>query len=866
MRKMNMFLAAALLILSSVAAMAATWTHVGAAGFTKATPSQLQDRKRLIMNSMIKDESGNIWVSCSYDDAEIPGQGFYPHGSGVTVFKAGGGTVSVDINALGYASCITKLVESKRSVGGDGAIYALLNYSNLEWTDYCQFQDYILRLELMPNDTISVTELYTPGPQGSIWTKPVINKLGGLAADDAGNIYWTQNGVNSNWRLHFFWRYDTASITIEEAPNRNGLIPECASETHRLLDLEYVGNDQFAIVGSYYLSNWQCNPISWTVPAQTISNNFSNPGWGRKWNTANAYDPLRKKMWVGGRGEIAYYEWVKDGTGGTIVDLGGGNSGVQMVCTGPVNEYYTNNGITVPSAQLTCGVRFKVDAYSGDRTLMWQYGSSRKTTDGKGLAVALKIIGGNFKLVDLYNSNAVLADVGPVVLGAWNELYIYIDSQAATSRLNWNGSEVYNGPIGYQTGKNWVSWLEWGDLTGSGSSTTVWDWVGQGTGYIAPGEMPTKYWLYLDGSKNPAGDPYFLGSHIMTRFDGDPINPTIFDSGGVIGTANSYKVWHANAYDEINSPVPGRRMRGMYWISALAVNPYSGEAWVAWGADATYEYDATDHVRSIPVSIPGTKPTLTDQGVPEAGAQVVSLLFDGNTAYALTCNLTSGAYNVYSTTVSVPGPTSVAGIKNLPEGTMVQTDSPKIVTFPELDNPVTYFYIEDDDRSGAIKVIPQSGQPVGFLGQRASVTGFTAVVDGEAVIYATSVTLTNTQDTIEPLATAVRNVGGSVLGVQPATLAGDSTESAAVNGLNTTALLIRVAGKLKQVNFIDEWIDDGSPYPLKIDFPPGTGGSDGDMIAVTGVSTVMWDPVTKTAYRSITPRGYNDITIYGPSQ
>lgn len=862
MRRMIVVLTVALLVLSTAAAMAVTWTHVGTAGFTKATPSQLQDRKRPVLNSMIKDESGNIWVSCSYDDAEIPGQGFYPHGSGVTVFKAGGGTVNVDINALGYASCITKLVESKVSKGGDGAIYALLNYSNLEWTDYAQFQDYILRLELMPNDTISVTELYTPGPQGSIWTKPVVNKLGGLAADDAGNIYWTQNGVNSNWRVHFFWRYNVATSTIEEAPNRDGLMQECASETHRLLDLEYLGNDQFAIVGAFYTSNWQCNPISWTVPEQNIANNFSNPGWGRKWNTANAYDPLRKKMWVGGRGEIAYYEWVKGGNGGNVVDLGGGNSGLQFVSANKVNEYWTNDAITCPSAQLTGAMRFRVDAYDGaDKTIAWQYGSSTKTTDGKGLAIALKIIGGSFKLVDLQNGNAVLADLGSVVLGAWNDLYIYIDSQAATSRLNWNGAEVYNGPIGYATGKNWKSWLEFGDLTGTGTSTITYDWVGQGTGYIAPGEMSTKYWLYLDGSKLPNGDPYFLGSNIMTRFDGNPMNPTIFDSGGIIATANSYKVWHANAYDELNSPVQGKRLRGMYWISALAVNPYSGEAWIAWGADATYAYDATDHVRSIPVNIPGTKPTLTDQGVPEAGAQVVSLLFDGGTAYALTCNLTSGAYNVYSTTVSAPGPTSVAGIKNLPEGTMVQTDSPKIVTFPDFGNPVTYFYIEDDDRSGAIKVIPQSNQPVGSLGQRASVTGFTAAVNGEAVIYATSVTLTSTQDAIEPLATTVRSVGGSALGVQPATLAGDSTASAAVTSLNTTALLIRVSGKLKQVDF-DEWIDDGSPYPLKIDFPPGTGGIDGDTIAVTGVSTVVWDSANSRAYRAIAPRGYNDITIY----
>ncbi len=866
MRGMIMVLTVALLAIFAVGAVAATWTHVGTAGFSKVTPSQLQDRKRPVLNSMVKDEAGNIWVSCSYDAAEIPGQGFYPHGSGVTVFKAGGGTVSVDVNALGYASCITKLVVSKASDGGDGAVYALLNYSNLEWTTYAQFQDYILRLKLESNNTISVTEIYTPGAQGTIWTQPVVNKIGGMAAGGDGNIYWTQNAVNSNWRLHFFWRYNTMTQAIEEAPNRDGLIPECASETHRLLDLEYLGNDQFAIVGAYYNSKWQCNSISWTVPARLMAGNYSEPTWGRKWNTANAYDPLRKKMWIGGRGEIAYYEWTKAGAGGTVVDLGGGNSGIKMVSNGAVNEYYTNDKITCPSAQLTGAARFRVEAYSGDpRTILWQYGSSSKTTDGKGLAVALKIIGGNFKIVDLYagSGNSVLADLGPVVLNAWNDLYIYIDSQAATSRVNWNGTEVYNGPIGYQSGKNWKSWLEFGDLTGSGSSTITYDWVGQATGYVAPGEMPAKYWLYIDGSKIPSGDPYFLGSNIMTRFDGDPLNPSIFDNGGTIGTYNTYPLWHANGYDELNNPTPGKRLGGMYWISALAVNPYSGEAWVAWGADASYTYDATDHVRSIPVTITGTKPTLTDQGVPEPGAQIHSLMFDGGTVYALTCNLTSGAYNVYSTTVSAPGPMPVAGIKNLPAGAMVQTDSPKVVTYPDAFSATTFFYIEDDDRSGAIRVIPQADQPIGVLGQRASVKGFTGVVNGEAVIYATSVTLSDTSDTIAPLGVVVRNVGGKALGVQPATLAGDSTSSAVPASLNTTGLLIRVAGVLKMdyTNFA-EYIDDGSGYPLLIDYPSGTGAYDGDKVAVTGISTVRWDSTTGKAYRTIAPRNSDDIKIY----
>ncbi|MEI6914877.1 MAG: hypothetical protein WCL39_07085, partial [Armatimonadota bacterium] len=439
MKRMVLIFTGLTMLLSVAIATASTWNLVGTAGFTVESPIQITDGKRPTLNSMLKDAAGNIWVSCSYEQDEVQtGQGFNPHGSGVTVFKAGGGTVNVDVKALGYLGCITKMVQ-----GGDGAIYVLSNYSNLEWTTYNQssltnpgYQDYILRLKLNIDNTISVTSIYTPGPQGlvgqAIFTLPVVNKIGGMAVGGDGNIYWTQNG-NSNiapnfWRMHFFWRYDVGSQVVEEAPNRNGLVAECASETHRLLDLEYVGGDQFAIVGPYSGSNWQCNPISWTVPEVYKVENTSNPTWGRVWNTATAYDPVRKKMWVGGRGSSPYAEWQKVGAGATVVDLDAGNKGLKFVSTGATNEYNSHNNITMPVPQFTGALRFRVDSYSTDTTLLWQYGPASKTPDGRGMAVALKILGGNLKLVDLYytyngTGPQILADLGPVSLGIWNDIY-----------------------------------------------------------------------------------------------------------------------------------------------------------------------------------------------------------------------------------------------------------------------------------------------------------------------------------------------------------------------------------------------------------------------------------------------------------
>ena len=906
MKRMVLIFTGLTMLLSVAIATASTWNLVGTAGFTVETPSQLTDRKRPMLNSMLKDTVGNTWVSCSYEQDEVQavaGQSpLYPHGSGVTVFKAGGGIVNVDVKALGYLGCITKMVQ-----GGDGAIYVLSNYSNLEWTTYNQsslvnpgYQDYILKLVLNPDNTVTVTNIYTPGPQGTtaIWTaNGVVNKIGGMAVGGDGNIYWTQNGAMPTWKYRFFWRYDVVSHAVEEAPNRDGVtIAECGSETHRLLDLEYVGNDQFAIVGALSGNTWQCNPISWTVPEANKPENTSNPGWGRKWNTANAYDPLRKKLWLGGRSEIVTNEWTFN-TGGatlpaqaptpTVVDLGAGNSGINFISVNKRNNCITNNAATLSATQLTGAWRFRVDSYSTDANLCYQYNNSQNTTHKEIAAISLRIAGGRFKLLQWEQTGwPELVDLGPVVLGAWNELYIYHDSETKTCRVTWNpggagNTVVYNGTILTRTGSVLPSWILFASSFGvndtvgsignrSATCTVTYDWVGQCIGEASTqAEVIGKHWLYVDGSKSPTGDPYFICSNIMTRFDGNPMNPAIFDGTGKLGgAANSYKVWHANTYDELNSAVPGKRNHGGYWITALAVNPDDGQAWMAYGADPTYEYEPVDVVRTVPVVFTGTKPMRGDEGVPEAGSQVVSLMFSGGSVYALTCSPVTGAYKLYSKTVTATGPTSVAGIKSKPLGTAFTTNTSKLVTL----QGTGFFYIEDDDRASGIKVIPATGQPLGNVGQRAAISGFTDVVNGEAVVYANTVTLSSTADVVKPLISIVRDTGGAVSGIQPAVPAADSTAYETTNttyasevgkGLNTTGLLITVTGKLKWslLNGFFEYIDDGSAFPILINTTSGTGGVADSMISVTGVSTVYWNTTTKVGFRTITPRGVGDITF-----
>ena len=145
-------------------------------------------------------------------------------------------------------------------------------------------------------------------------------------------------------------------------------------------------------------------------------------------------------------------------------------------------------------------------------------------------------------------------------------------------------------------------------------------------------------------------------------------------------------------------------------------------------------------------------------------------------------------------------------------------------------------------------------------------------MNGEAVVYANTVTLTSTADVVKPLISIVRDTGGAVTGIQPAVLAADSIAyettsttyaSEVGKGLNTTGLLITVTGKLKWslLNGFFEYIDDGSAFPILINAASGTGGVADSMISVTGVSTVYWNPTTKVGFRTITPRGTGDITF-----
>jgi hypothetical protein len=279
-RTITMLLLAAFVASLAVSATAATWHYVGTSAFT-TTPSLNQDFRRIILNSIAVDALGNVYATATNgNNAGAAG--------GLTIFKAGGGKIDIDLNALGLQGGITKLVTA-----GDGKVYALQNWLEVQWNYDTGIDSRILRIN--PNGTVDV--IYNAGNNGA-WNAPRF-RINGMAVGGDGNIYFTRAGFDGYFKYHYLWRYDVASATVEEAPiniSNNGW-----SETHRINDLEYVGNNRFAVIkmGS---SEWRADVISWTSNRAIGPNAVSNPGWGRDWCLGTAYDAVNNMLWTAARG------------------------------------------------------------------------------------------------------------------------------------------------------------------------------------------------------------------------------------------------------------------------------------------------------------------------------------------------------------------------------------------------------------------------------------------------------------------------------------------------------------------------------------------------------------------------------------
>lgn len=820
-------LAAAFAAMLAVSVLGASWEYVGTSAFS-TTPSALQDFNRIKLHSIAVDKLGNVYVTANNEKNTVSG--------GITIFKTDGSQIDVNL-ATSLPGPVTKLVK-----GGDGLIYALQNYIEIEWPYNPGVIHRILGID--PNGNVSV-----------IWTMPDAdneNLIRGMTVGNDGNIYWVTNGVNYYWKYHFLWRYDVGAGSVEEAPintTNNGW-----SEHHRIFDLEAVGKDAlgntvFSVIKSGS-SEWRADPISWTMNRSYDADNIANPGWGRDWITATAYDTVRKKLWVGGRGGgSGPWVWSGSSTGGaTIVDLGSGNTGIRIT-KGTGQDYYrlkwSDNGYSnVPA--VTGATRFYVDSYTNyDGALMLIRPSSQGGENETSLR--LKIVDDNYVV---HNGASVVATLGPVKLGVWNEIHMIYDGTTNKADVWWNGAKVVNGVV--TTGPTYYNYADsvFGAATRDdgnlGSCVAVFDWVRTAPQRVEYGDAwPGIIGSYVSGNCYP---DLIKSTNIASRWGGAASSPGLFntDTWEVASKDN----WHTNGND-LSGGVPNN---GRYWVSALEVNPGDGSAWMAWGAESGYDYDVLGTVWTR-----GTNLGYGSEGVPEEGAQVVALRYASGKMYALVCNMSSGAFSLYKADVPAYGPSPVAQIKQGPVGRYAQTDVAKIVTWPDPnDLTATAFYIQDADRAGAIRVEPAVGQARATVGQKASVVGYLDVKNGEAVIVANTVTASSTTEKAKPLAMSTNRVGGLQLGVQPPTLMGGSSNYGWPNWLNTTARLITIAGTLRVDPYTnDESIDDGSAFPVRIEYSPGSGYSDGDIIAVTGISGVAWDGAN--GFRVIIPRNEADF-------
>lgn len=818
-------LAAVVFTAACACAWAVTWTKLGTSGFTYANPTapgQMQNWQRIRFNSIAFDGQGNIYATaCNGNNNGVSG--------GLTIFRPNGTKIAdVDLNALGYPGAVTKLV-----TGGDGVVYALQNWLEINWS-FAQNVNRILAI--LPNG--SVVKVWDAGAQSDA------NRITGMTVGDDGNIYWTMNGADSYWKYHFFWRYDVASADVTD------LLPGVNygwSETSRMFNLEFLGaSDDTYNFGVLYPASptWTLTKLSATLGRSGITTGSCNPGWGRDWITATAYDPVNDILWVGGRGTgSGPWTWTA-GTGASQSVANGELTVVKGTSTTGASAYYElANSLPETGTVFSIASRFKISSYAdGYSGTILSIAAPGNEPWGR-----VAVSGSNYVLRD---TAGTLATLGPVTPGQYNTVYVVVDCTTNKIECWWNGVKKYDGPAAVETYYAWTR-AHFGaacrdyEINYNGSATIVFDWLAVDSARITPGDaMPTKLGYYLNCSALPTT---YGGTNIMSYWQGS-YDVGFFEPGWCFA-------WHTNGNDPYATNVSNG---GAYWVQTIACNPADGEAWMAWNGEAGYSYDPMGVVWSRQ-AVNGGVSALGYEGQPEPGAQVVALGFNGGKAYAVTCNMSTGVYNVYYRT---PGATavSVSQAKESYSGTLVKTNAPKLVTYPGPSGMADYFYIEEEDRSSGIKVVPPPYSTVPKVGERAMVEGRVGVQNGEAVIFATSVVASSAgTDKIEPLAMTVSSVGGLKHGVQPATLSGGSSDYGFPMTLNTTGLLIRVAGKLVKTGVPGEyWVDDGSPYPLRIQFD-SISGNNGDTIAVTGISGVSYDGWS--GFRVIIPRDSSDIQV-----
>jgi hypothetical protein len=234
--------------------------------------------------------------------------------------------------------------------------------------------------------------------------------------------------------------------------------------------------------------------------------------------------------------------WTVNGAdSGSVVALGGGNSGIRQS-----DDSFTqsaNWSLANTNSTSTLGARFRIDSYLGGPLNVLQLGTANSDTNPSPM-LAVGIRGGRFYFLRaLAEDNgappeeARLADLGAVEEGVFNEAHLYIDNATKRVRLFWNAGLRYTGletnELYLLTGPALAAFgasTSYPQLDRSGMGTITFDWIGFGDRSDLPLNMPFIAWAqYLDGSVTPSApwqtflDPAGAGTTEIVEFT-DPYN------------------------------------------------------------------------------------------------------------------------------------------------------------------------------------------------------------------------------------------------------------------------------------------------------------------------------------------------------
>jgi uncharacterized protein YdeI (BOF family) len=778
----------------AVGAGAATWNKLGDSPFT-TTPGWNIDYNRIRLNCIAVDGAGNIYAT-AVNGNNLPGTP-----GGYTIFKTDGSRIDVDLSTYNggrYKGGITKLVRA-----GDGAVYALQNWLEINWLYNDGVPDRIIRLD--PNGTIAlIYEMYKAG-QSYPFTDDT-NRIGGMAVGGDGNIYWTANGADSYWKVHFLWRYDVASGSIEEAPINS--INNGWSETHRLLDLEYVGNNRFAVIKSGG-AEWRADPISWTDNRVVAPNGVSNPGWGRDWCTHTAYDPVKNKLWIGARGQanrLILSRW-KGQAGGTglFTDAAGNGIVSSDVWHSPSD---TDFGTIWWISALAC------HPVTGDA---WM---------GYTIASPLNTIGGWRGKVFRYDQYLGMFDEGTPQAGA------------DVCAIAFNGSDAYvtvldttSGVYSYYT----TAADTFGPtvtITSPTSNPTYSTGVGTiniaGTATDNVGVTSVTWSNDRGGSGTASGTTSWSVNGIVLQPGVNVLTVTAYDAAGNSGTDTLTVTYNNNPPTvTINQaaaqldPTHGATINFTVVFSEAVTGFATGDVTLGGTAGAT----------SAVVSGSGANYTVAVSGMTATGTVIATI--PAGVATSVATGLGNAASTSTDNTVTyVAGGVSVADAKQLPNNAYVGLVI-KIVTAVFSD----HFYVQDSTGMG-IKVKPASMPGTIAIGKKVDIAGLLKTdanderyIDGIASVQTGS-------GTSKPYGMCNRSLGGGNWLYNAGTGAGQKGVTGG-SGANNIGLLATTTGRVLSAGPGYFIIDDGSGVQVKCVVPAGvTSPGVGTYVSVTGISSM----------------------------